>query len=287
MAKGNAWTLILIVLVVGVSLFCDAQELPFLHFSGKLLNDLGEPVSGAHVQFWQTDVNGNYNHPAERSVTLFPDFQYFGTSSSSDDGSFTFMTRRPGIYPSRPVTHIHFKVWVNGSDVLTSQFYFADEDTQYPDSLILELEEVVMDGGSVTSIPTFATNKTIVVDLGFGGDFGPVTPAQPAGPFYPVVDFFQFDSNMVNVTAWETTSAPDLSDSPVTPAEDASVSPTASPATDSSVSPTAKPTTEYSVSPTASFGIDGAGASSSSLVDVRGTLNSVSVLTLLVSLRYY
>lgn len=253
-----------------------AQELPFLVFNGILLNDLGEPVPGAQVQFWQTDQAGNYNHPAQGGVTLDPNFQYFGTATSAEDGSFFFLTRRPGLYSARPVTHIHCKVWVNGTDVFTTQFYFADENTSFSNLLQLELEEVLTSDGD-SAIKTFATNKTMVIDLGLGGDFGPLTPSQAAGPFYPRVDFFDFDSNMVNVTLLERPGTPVPTDSPSSVPSSA---PSSSSTAESSASPTVSNTDDSSRSSTT----DDANSSnsSSSLVDI-GLAVHVALLMCLAS----
>jgi hypothetical protein len=167
-----------------------------LVFNGRVINDLGEPLEGALVQFWHTDINGNYDHPNFNTggVDLLPDFQYFGTANTTSDGTFLFRTHRPGIYAQRPITHIHYKVWWKGSDVLTSQFYFSDENTSQPPSLQLTLQE--QEDGSL------ATNKTITLNLGLGGS-EPITPSQTSGPFYPVVNFFELDSDMTVVKVEE------------------------------------------------------------------------------------
>jgi Dioxygenase len=174
----------------------SSSSLPVLVFNGRVVNDLGEPLEGALVQFWQTDENGNYDHPNFNlgGETLLPFFQYFGTANTSEDGSFVFKTHRPGLYPQRPISHIHYKVWWKGSNVLTSQFYFIDENTSQPPSLQLTLQE--QEDGSLF------TNKTIALDLGLGGTEA-ITPSQTEGPFYPVVDFFGLDSDMTVVTADE------------------------------------------------------------------------------------
>jgi hypothetical protein len=265
MPISTAWIILLLALV-GVAT-SNAEELPFLLFNGKILNDLAEPVAGAQIQFWQTDQVGNYNHPADGVVTLDPNFQYFGTATSSEDGSFSFQTRRPGIYKARPVTHIHFKVWLNEVDILTSQFYFADENTSFSDLLQLELEEVVTgDGDSL--VKTFSTNKTIVVNLGLGGDNGPATPFQSAGPFYPIVDFFHLDSNMVNVTALER---------PGTPAP--SASPSAAPSDSPSGKAGGSGTDDSSPSSTTDVASDS--SSSCALIDIGISMKFASFLFLL------
>lgn len=175
-----------------------AQEAPVLVFNGRVINDEGDPVEGALVQFWHTDENGNYDHPGfdTGGVSLLPNFQYFGTANTTSDGSFLFKTHRPGIYPQRPVTHIHYKVWWKGDDVLTSQFYFIDENTSQPPSLQLTVQEQE-DG-------TLSTSKTITLDFGLGGSES-ITPSQTEGPFYPAVNFFHLDSDLTVVTAEEQT----------------------------------------------------------------------------------
>jgi len=194
----SSWRLLVLIAFVCAS-SSVAQELPFLIFNGKVENDLGEAVPGAQVQFWQTDTAGNYNHPSAGEIPLDPNFQYFGTATTDDNGDFQFLTRRPGIYTSRPVTHIHFKVWLDGVDIFTSQLYFRDENTSFNEMLILDLVEAT-DVVENTSIPTFSTTKTIVLNLGLGGS-GPFTPIQGAGPFYPTDDFFSLGSNMIDITA--------------------------------------------------------------------------------------
>ncbi|KAG7368416.1 intradiol ring-cleavage dioxygenase [Nitzschia inconspicua] len=192
------------------------DETIILFFDGTVLNDLGAPISGAQVQFWHTDKHGVYNHPRDLSSRgnpqLVPDFQYFGTSTSDSEGNFDFITYRPGLYVSRPITHIHFKVFVDGAEVLTSQLYFADESSslQYSRMLVLELEPVLPQStddativeyyrtqSNVSSSSTmyFHTNKTIVIDMNLGGTME-TTPAQTEGPFYPVVDFFHLGNDL-------------------------------------------------------------------------------------------
>jgi len=120
-------------------------------------------------------------------------FSYFGTDTTDAEGNFEFKTYRPGIYASRPVTHIHFKVFYEGRELLTSQFYFQDENVGrwYDDMLILKLEEDVADDGS-----SFVyTAKTIVVNMNMGG-YEKLTPTQMEGPFYPLVDFFEIGNDM-------------------------------------------------------------------------------------------
>jgi hypothetical protein len=115
------------------------------------------------------------------------DFAYFGTSTTDADGKFDFTTFRPGIYPSRPITHIHYKVWYQGEELLTSQFYFTDEGYWYHPMLMLDVT-YMPDGNSYVE-------KTVVVDLGNDG-WERLTPWQTEGPFYPVVSFFSIGNDL-------------------------------------------------------------------------------------------
>jgi len=174
---------------------------PKLVFDGSLYNDVGNPVSNASVQFWHADVHGNYYHPGDprNGHELQTDsFAYFGTATTDTNGKFRFRTYRPGIYASRPITHIHFKVFDGEQELLTSQFYFSDElaSQRFDPDLVLTLQETVGDDGSVIH----ETSRSIVVDMGLGGT-EKLTPPQQEGPFYPLVDFFNVSSDMTTPNA--------------------------------------------------------------------------------------
>jgi len=168
----------------------DRPEKIPVRLSGFLLDDDGNAISGGKLQIWQTDTLGTYDHPRSMNIEdgLDPDFQYYGTATSGEDGSYSFLTIRPEHYPARPESHIHFKIFVDDALVLTTQMYFRDENHPYPDSLQLDLSPHE-EGG-------FSTEKNISVELGGGGN-NPVTPSQASGPYYPVVDFFDVGNNLI------------------------------------------------------------------------------------------
>ena len=162
-----------------------------IRFSGTVNDRDGSPVSEALVQIWQTDSDGIYNHPDSNRGPIDTSFQYFGTDKTNVRGEFFFNTFMPGIYPGRPA-HIHFKVWVGIHDVLTSQLYFEGKNNTSPLMLTLGLNPGVdFESGN----EVLYTNKNITIDLGNGENF-PLTPSQPEGPFYPVVDFFGYDNDI-------------------------------------------------------------------------------------------
>ena len=58
--------------------------------------------------------------------------------SHSQNGAYTFRTIFSGEYEPRP-RHIHFKVKLNGETLITSQFYFASDNSGQPAPLIITL----------------------------------------------------------------------------------------------------------------------------------------------------
>lgn len=159
----------------------DDNSNPKLLFHGRLLNEVREPLENAQVQFWHADFHGNYLHPGDNlnGFDLMTDtFSYFGTANTGFNGTFDFITYRPGIYRQRPVTHIHFKVFVNGSEVLTSQFYWADERVSAwkDEMVILSFEPGFDEEGNAI----LYTEKDIVVNTRGRGYSGTVklTPSK-------------------------------------------------------------------------------------------------------------
>ena len=172
-----------------------------LLFHGTLLNQYGTGINDAKIQLWQTDLNGNYLHSSRfAAVNLEPldeHFQYFGTDSTDSNGNFEFLTYRPGIYPNRPYSHFHFKVWLDGEDpspALVTQFYFSDEGGPFPEVLQLDVVEV---DGSVYNYGSYV-NGTIIVedDSSSSGALLATTPTQGEDPFYPETDFFSMDNDL-------------------------------------------------------------------------------------------
>lgn len=200
---------ILIVLLVGViSGVAFAQDTvsseTSLLLQGQVTDTDGNPIEGAVVEIWQTDANGIYNHPEDSDVSeLDVDFQYFGTAVSDIDGYYAFLTIKPGEYEPRPV-HIHFKVKIEGETVLTSQFYFVEDfETddgealfgEGGDTLLLAIEDSEDEDGNLLRVAT----GNIILDLnGDDENVMQATARQQEGPFYPVVDFSDYDNNLTN-----------------------------------------------------------------------------------------
>ncbi len=174
--------------------------------TGQVLDTSGNPLPGAAVEFWQTDASGVYDHPGDGSTGgRDRGFQFFGTAISDAEGRYVFRTVQPGYYEPRP-RHIHVKVKLDGRTLLTTQFYFQEDQAGLSgegvfaqagglgDLLMLsEVERVDMNGGAVAVLA-----NDLVVDTGSGGSLT-ATPAQAEGPYYPVAAVEQFDNDLAAV----------------------------------------------------------------------------------------
>jgi protocatechuate 3,4-dioxygenase beta subunit len=103
--------------------------------SGRVLDDLGRPVSGALVEIWQANAAGRYIHKGDDwNAPIDPNFTGMGRVVTDADGGYSFVTIRPGAYPWpnhenawRPA-HIHFSVFGDAiATRLITQMYFPDD----------------------------------------------------------------------------------------------------------------------------------------------------------------
>ena len=104
---------------------------------GVLRDDAGRPVPGALIEIWQANAAGRYVHREElHPAPLDPNFLGAGRSLTGPDGSYRFVTIKPGSYPWgnhrnawRPA-HIHFSVYGAGlGQRLITQMYFPGDPT--------------------------------------------------------------------------------------------------------------------------------------------------------------
>jgi len=129
-----------------------------LNLSGRVVDTRGEPVPGVTIEIWQTDPQGRYRHPGDTTPgPRDPDFQYWGATTTGDDGGFFFKTIVPGAYNPRP-PHIHFKVLQDDRVILTSQIYFREPDQKTgipPMSSRIELQTVELKSNDRGEFATF------------------------------------------------------------------------------------------------------------------------------------
>ncbi|MCB8981997.1 MAG: hypothetical protein H6657_31705 [Ardenticatenaceae bacterium] len=110
-----------------------------IEFGGTLYDRNGRAIPNATIEIWQTDANGVYQHPDDPSTAQRDmNFQFYGEAMTDENGAYSFRTVFPGEYEPRP-RHIHFKVKLNGETLITSQFYFASDNSGQPAPLIITL----------------------------------------------------------------------------------------------------------------------------------------------------
>jgi protocatechuate 3,4-dioxygenase beta subunit len=91
-----------------------------------------EPVAGAVVEIWHTQITGVYSgvtpspQQCARGDAEAPSKSYFrGTQTTDANGRVSFDTCYPGWYPGRAI-HLHFRVTVGATDFIVSQLFFGE-----------------------------------------------------------------------------------------------------------------------------------------------------------------
>jgi len=103
--------------------------------AGRVIDGAGRPLRQSLVEIWQANATGRYDHPVDQHpAPLDPNFTGAGRCLTGDDGSYQFITIKPGAYPWgnhpnawRPA-HIHFSVFGRAfTDRLVTQMYFPGD----------------------------------------------------------------------------------------------------------------------------------------------------------------
>ncbi len=108
-------------------LIAGEPQAEILHLGGRVLASNGRPLADVLVDIWQADPNGRYKHPRDQEQdSLMDGFMYWGEALTDAEARFQFRTYVPGRYAARPAQHIHYKVWRDRRELLTSQVYFEE-----------------------------------------------------------------------------------------------------------------------------------------------------------------
>ena len=103
--------------------------------SGRLRNEDGRPVRDSLIEIWQCNAAGRYRHDVDRhDAPLDPNFDGAGRCLTDSEGSYRFVTIKPGAYPWRNhdnawrPAHIHFSLFGRAfTQRLVTQMYFPDD----------------------------------------------------------------------------------------------------------------------------------------------------------------
>ena len=118
-----------------------------IEVSGRVLDRLGNPVSGAKIELWQANANGRYAHSNDTSAgALDPNFQGMARLVTGPSGEWRIRTIRPGLY-GRRTRHIHFDVAGRAHRLMAQMYFPEDAEKNASDGLFKDLG-----GGAATSL---------------------------------------------------------------------------------------------------------------------------------------
>lgn len=156
---------------------------------GQLRDDAGNPLAGQLVEIWQCNAAGRYSHEGDtHDAPLDPNFVGRGRRITDVDGTYRFVTIRPGAYPWRNnpnawrPAHIHFSLF--GPALVTrliTQMYF-------PGDPLIELDPIL---GSVprqywSRLTAAYDHRVTEPEWALGYRFDIILRGPDATPFEPV-----------------------------------------------------------------------------------------------------
>jgi len=110
---------------------------------GHVLDGEGKPINDALVELWQANPAGRYAHPEDQQdKPLTEGFKGFGRCATAKDGSFDFITLKPGRVPGLGNTlqapHICVGIFARGVlKRIVTRIYFEDETAANTDDPVL------------------------------------------------------------------------------------------------------------------------------------------------------
>ena len=112
----------------------DGMQGTLTTITGQVLDQNGQPVANALLDFWQANASGAYDNSG---------YTLRGHQYTDANGYYTLTTIQPGLYPGR-TEHIHVKVQAPNGPVLTTQLFFPgvaqnSRDSIYDPSLLLSV----------------------------------------------------------------------------------------------------------------------------------------------------
>jgi protocatechuate 3,4-dioxygenase, beta subunit len=161
-----------------------------INVSGRVLDTDGRPIPNALVEVWQANAAGRYRHHVDdHPAPLDPNFSGAGRCLTGDDGSYRFVTVKPGPYPWgnhdnawRP-SHIHFSVFGRAfTERVITQMYFPGDPLFPYDPIYTSVRDprarelMVSRFDLATTEPEWALGFAWDIILGRGGGSTPLDP---------------------------------------------------------------------------------------------------------------
>jgi len=102
-----------------------------IHIGGRVLDGDGEPVPDALIETWQADPQGRFDHPDDPRGRV-DGFRGFGRCTTTDEGRWRIVTRKPGPVPAADgltqAPHLAVSLFARGLlNRLVTRIYFGDE----------------------------------------------------------------------------------------------------------------------------------------------------------------
>jgi len=128
--------------------------------TGRVVDDNGYPVAGAHVDTWHSDGEGFYD--VQQTEKLHEEFAMRALLTTDDDGRFWFWSITPRYYPvptdgpcgeimraagrsvMRP-QHVHFWFHAQGYQSLITQLFYRDDPYINRDAVFADVQSLQAD----------------------------------------------------------------------------------------------------------------------------------------------
>ena len=115
--------------------------------TGHVLDEDGSPLADTLIEIWQCNAAGRYHHEGDQHpAPLDPNFVGRGRIVTDGDGSYRFLTVKPGAYPWRNhpnawrPAHIHFSLFGPALvSRLITQMYFPGDPLHDLDPILASI----------------------------------------------------------------------------------------------------------------------------------------------------
>lgn len=116
-----------------------------IEVTGRVLDQYGNPVSGARLNIWQCNSLGRYAHANDKAaMPLDPNFQGYASVRTGAQGDWRITTIKPAAYDSpigKRTPHIHFDVQGKRHRMITQMYFSDDKESNAKDQIYRELAE--------------------------------------------------------------------------------------------------------------------------------------------------